>query len=561
MLKYLKAALKKLRISTPKNADTMTKVTTSERLWSEEVGIADADSDQHDEPGYGFSNGRRLKAGKGLYTWPQQISSDMSVSTRQSLVTRAAAAVSETVSSMVATAQGHAAAAIAAIGSSVGAASAQAATTEADLIAVSDGVMAGMARQAQGTAALAGVAAGMTVVSTQAQTGAAQATAVSTGEMYGAAKQAQGSTATASVGSGAVAVSKQAQMVSLSGTASTFANLYVATTGSDANPGTAAKPLRTISKAATLANPGDIVSVASGTYNENVAITASGTPSAYITFKSAVKHGAKTVAGNALHSSAFTVKGDYVKVIDFDITGGGAVGLDFQGSYGEAHGNYIHDIPAPGNDGFGGAGLDFSNFPSKTNGIADGNIIARIGGSQVSNKIQGLYAAIPNVTFTNNIVYGVAAYAVNTGHYSINCTIVNNTLFGNGNSGLDSGGIVITATDAGPQSAGHIVRNNIIFNNLGIGIHEEGSQGANVYSNNLVYQNNTNYGNLNGHSNSNNVSANPQFINYQPNGTGDYRLQSGSPAINAGAAAYAPATDLDGMTRAGAPDIGAYEYA
>ncbi len=39
----------------------------------------------------------------------------------------------------------------------------------------------------------------------------------------------------------------------------------------------------------------------------------------------------------------------------------------------------------------------------------------------------------------------------------------------------------------------------------------------------------------------------------------DFHLTSGSPAINAGSAQYAPATDKDGKARNGAPDVGAYE--
>ena len=40
----------------------------------------------------------------------------------------------------------------------------------------------------------------------------------------------------------------------------------------------------------------------------------------------------------------------------------------------------------------------------------------------------------------------------------------------------------------------------------------------------------------------------------------NFRLNAGSPAINAGSASYAPATDRDGNARSGAPDAGAYEY-
>ena len=48
------------------------KVTTSTRLWSEEVAIAraageGADADPNKEPGYEFSNGAQFDSGKGVY--------------------------------------------------------------------------------------------------------------------------------------------------------------------------------------------------------------------------------------------------------------------------------------------------------------------------------------------------------------------------------------------------------------------------------------------------------------------------------------------------------------
>ncbi|MCX7827471.1 MAG: DUF1565 domain-containing protein, partial [Verrucomicrobiae bacterium] len=45
---------------------------------------------------------------------------------------------------------------------------------------------------------------------------------------------------------------------------------HVATNGHDANPGTRAKPLRTIQRAAELAQPGDVVTVHEGVYRERV---------------------------------------------------------------------------------------------------------------------------------------------------------------------------------------------------------------------------------------------------------------------------------------------------
>ena len=50
-------------------------ISVSERLWSDEVGIANADSplgalDPTREPGYEFSNGTKFYSGRGVYPDP-----------------------------------------------------------------------------------------------------------------------------------------------------------------------------------------------------------------------------------------------------------------------------------------------------------------------------------------------------------------------------------------------------------------------------------------------------------------------------------------------------------
>lgn len=63
-----------------------------------------------------------------------------------------------------------------------------------------------------------------------------------------------------------------------------------------------------------------------------------------------------------------------------------------------------------------------------------------------------------------------------------------------------------------------------------------------------------------GHLGEGNLDADPLFVD--PEG-GDYRLQAGSPAIDAGTTEGAPAEDLDGNPRplGTGVDIGAYEHA
>jgi len=57
------------------------------------------------------------------------------------------------------------------------------------------------------------------------------------------------------------------------------------------------------------------------------------------------------------------------------------------------------------------------------------------------------------------------------------------------------------------------------------------------------------------------ITADPQFVTYQANGTGDYHLNSTSPGIDKGLSAYAPVIDIANTARplGVAVDIGSYE--
>ncbi|MCA0180734.1 MAG: DUF1565 domain-containing protein [Actinobacteria bacterium] len=63
--------------------------------------------------------------------------------------------------------------------------------------------------------------------------------------------------------------------------------IHVATTGNDNNPGTLAAPKRTVQAAVDLAKPGTVIRVHKGTYNQQIFIRTSGTPTAPITLTNA----------------------------------------------------------------------------------------------------------------------------------------------------------------------------------------------------------------------------------------------------------------------------------
>jgi Protein of unknown function (DUF1565) len=332
--------------------------------------------------------------------------------------------------------------------------------------------------------------------------------------------------------------------------------LYVSPSGSDSNDGSSAHPFATINKAANAATPGMTVHVAPGTY-QAVTTSNSGTASQRIRYISDVQWGAK-VMGTSSSEAVWMQDGSYVDLVGFDISGGSRLGLENNGSNVRILGNYVHNI-AGSCSSSGGAGIDNSNYSASNDDII-GNIVGNIGPSPGScNTVQGIYLSNSGGITANNIVFAVSAWGIQMWHAATNATIVNNTVF------ACYGGITVGAGDSpgGVTSDNTLVANNIVYENTGYGIYEYGATGThNRYINNLVTGNPTEISLQNGLSATGTVTADPQFVNYQANGTGDYHLKSTSPAINAGTSTSAPVTDFSGGTRpvGGAWDIGAYEF-
>ena len=118
-------------------------------------------------------------------------------------------------------------------------------------------------------------------------------------------------------------------------------NYYVSTTGSDSNDGTEKSPFLTISHAAELVNPGDVVYVNAGNYPERVVIKKSGTSeSSRITFKASPRRGA-TLSG-------FNLPGSYIRIEGFqitnDLTGTAENGINSSGTYNEIVDNYLYNV-------------------------------------------------------------------------------------------------------------------------------------------------------------------------------------------------------------------------
>jgi hypothetical protein len=197
------------------------------------------------------------------------------------------------------------------------------------------------------------------------------------------------------------------------GKATTF---QVSKSGSDTNPCTAAQPCLTIGRARNLATqPGDIVQVGSGTYNERINITANGTAvGGKITFRghdgsgcptttvSDINHPTGSRPNPAVTMQGFNIAGDFVRVECFKVDPGTNDGIDI--STANTHhvdivDNFL-DRPAGGGTGiYLGDNVPFSSAPA--NILVQRNYITRFG--------FGFLMHCNNCTFDSNEVFDLRA--------------------------------------------------------------------------------------------------------------------------------------------------------
>lgn len=182
----------------------------------------------------------------------------------------------------------------------------------------------------------------------------------------------------------------------------------------------------------------------------------------------------------------------------------------------------------------------------------DFNIAEDQGGAiNISNS----HAHISNCVIANSIVsFGETGGAMSTnasGGDQMSVTLLNNSLYGN--SAIIGAGVA-QWTD-GDTSALVLDGQNNIFSNEGDNYAiEGGTPEFNSLGGNLSTDNS-----LSAYAMASNDfhNSDPLFVDASND---DYRLQEGSPCIDNGTAAGAPATDITGAPRVGNPDIGAYEY-
>jgi hypothetical protein len=403
-----------------------------------------------------------------------------------------------------------------------------------------------------------------------------------------------------------------------------MATYYVRKTGNNGNPGTDAQPRLTIASGLTLLSAGDTLIVGDGTYNEgSLNVPAGSAGAGYTVVRSETPRGA-LIAPSAYHYGIFRQYNNWVEIRDFDMNSAGGGGGGVQVEWGVHHvrvignrhangtlhgcaalgGEFIH---IEGNEVFGGRYSDFwsgisiyqaRNVTGDTTttgfrNIIRGNIVydcTQTGGTPtdgngiILDDFQQTQAGTPNFATWAGISYPYPTLVennvcYNNGGRGIQCVWADNVTIRNNTVALNVtwSGLVGTWWDNLSVQYG---QNCTVANNIAICDRTQSTARAyGSYDNaGTVWFNNCSYDITSGGnstraesggtaiSTGNNplLGTNPLVVNISRNpALADWRLQSGSPAIDAGTNAYGlPSLDLLGNTRVvgAAVDLGAYEF-
>ena len=391
---------------------------------------------------------------------------------------------------------------------------------------------------------------------------------------------------------------------------------YVATNGNDGNPCTQSSPCKTINHGITKLSSGDTLIIRGGTYAEwicgscgggripsgsswNNVTTLKGAPGetvilkptsfdqvlafdseSYISFENLILDGQNS---NVIRAISTNPGSHHIRLKDSEVRFFPCSTFAVNGASNEFINLNIHDVatdwnPATGATGCGEPGnpphvfyiysgpdhLFANNLIDATNTgagycfhVYDAAYTPKVGLIFRSNTLRnckgpawGLFRT-EQTLIENNVVYGGQSSGIWVAN-SKTTTIRHNTIYGQ-RMGIDH-------SNSGDTT---LIQNNIIYGSKEKGI--EISNGSNVTVSNNLSSNNTS-GNFQDQTGTAVLSANlfgdsydPRFVNPS---AGDFHLQSGSPAIDAGLTLPDVPCDHDGNKRpaGSAYDIGAYEY-
>ena len=243
--------------------------------------------------------------------------------------------------------------------------------------------------------------------------------------------------------------------VILFGVSAHAADRYVSTSGNDTNAGTLAAPLRTITQAAAIAQPGDTIHVRGGVYTGRVKIYSKGTASARITFRP-YNNEKVTLDGAGVPSDKAVValsETEYVDFTGFEVRNAPYIGiLGWYAKNTRILNNDVHDTVRGGI----WVGADTTGYSSDIT----------VSGNSVHNTVlENQYHNMGGGGWAGAVVVSVTERA----------TITGNRIWNNDGEGLIS-----------LRSNHHVIRDNEIWDNFSVELYIDNSRFA-IVDRNFVY--------------------------------------------------------------------------
>jgi hypothetical protein len=348
---------------------------------------------------------------------------------------------------------------------------------------------------------------------------------------------------------------------------------WVAMDGSDDNDGSQSAPLASIQIALDAATPGDVICVGDGEYAGRVALTKSGTVDAPIVLRSSPGERARLLDG-VLVSAGWGASVGWLAIVDLDITQlSGSVEDPGQCIY--FHG--AHDVVLRHN-------LVHDCYGSATNGSVrdlefDGNRFERCGLAFVGDRDVSTLALTGNDVFVHdNLFVGNNGNGIVVAAYPWDDTDPNHPespAYAGGSGWVITNNVFAFSQNRGgiafwqPEAVNALVQNNVFFQNAELGALPQGPNGIDFYYSGAGHRirNNLYFGSampvqdtMAGASyvESAALVGNPRFVDLD---AGDFRLEPGSPARDAGITESASDHDIECNPRplGHAIDVGAYE--